>query len=138
MNRYENETDVIKAIEGYMNQGYEGYVQFSAAPIDAKCVFKKSNATQKFPTDKEGFISEAHFCNSETSITIRRINAAWYIDKTDLSCIVDEAKDIQTYHSKHGHIKMAQIWQEEKDDFCEGMNVLKLKKVVFAGFEDAR
>jgi CRISPR type III-associated protein (TIGR04423 family) len=29
---------------------------------------------------------------------------------------------------------MAQIWEEENDPLCENMPVMKLKKVVFAGF----
>jgi len=32
-------------------------------------------------------------------------------------------------------IRMAQIWEPEPDELCEGMSVMKLKKVVFAGFE---
>lgn len=30
---------------------------------------------------------------------------------------------------------MAQIWEEENDPLCENLSVLKLKKVVFVGFE---
>jgi len=29
---------------------------------------------------------------------------------------------------------MAQIWEPENDKLCENMPVMKLKKVVFAGF----
>jgi CRISPR type III-associated protein (TIGR04423 family) len=32
-------------------------------------------------------------------------------------------------------VKMAQVWEKEADALCEGMDVMKLKKVVFAGFE---
>ena len=31
---------------------------------------------------------------------------------------------------------MAQIWEEVEDKECENMKVKKLKKVVFAGFEN--
>jgi CRISPR type III-associated protein (TIGR04423 family) len=31
---------------------------------------------------------------------------------------------------------MAQIWKSEADEFCDGMEVMKLQKVVFAGFSE--
>ena len=31
-------------------------------------------------------------------------------------------------------MKMAQIWEEENDEFCKNLPVLKLQKTVFTGF----
>ena len=58
--------------------------------------------------------------------------------------MLDES-DIKTFYPKFGSfkIKMAQIWEDQKDEFCEALRkdktresllVLKLQKIVFAGF----
>ncbi|MCF6331483.1 MAG: TIGR04423 family type III CRISPR-associated protein [Sulfurimonas sp.] len=114
--------------------GYKGYVQFSHRPLnkDKDIFINKSIKIE----DEDGFVFEAHFCSATESISIKQINDSWMTSKTDISN-VDE-KDIQTYISdieKFDYkIKMAQIWEIEKDKLCEGMEVIKLKKVVFAGF----
>jgi CRISPR type III-associated protein (TIGR04423 family) len=114
----------------YINslQGYEGYVQFSDRPIEDIWT-QKSNITVNA---KDGFVYEAHFCNGVESIGIKQINAEWLVSKTDISNIKDE--DTLAYFSYEKNVKMAQIWEEEADEFCEGMKVKKLKKVVFDGF----
>jgi CRISPR type III-associated protein (TIGR04423 family) len=81
---------------------------------------------------KEGFVYEAHFCNGVESIAIKQVNAAWFVSKTDISNVLDEDTEIYFAHEKN--VKMAQIWKEEADEYCEGMEVNKLQKVVFAGF----
>ena len=79
------------------------------------------------------------------SISIRQINDAWFVDETELNKVALEESDIKTFYPKFGNfkIKMAQIWQDEKDEFCEvfredgtreSLPVLKLQKIVFAGF----
>ena len=122
----------------YLNKlkGFRGYVQFSHRPIDKD----KDIFIDKDPDIKEesGFIYEAYFSNGETSVTIRQVNDDWLVDdEVDISDIKEE--DIQTYLTKiegfDYRVKMAQIWEDEADELCEGMAVKKLKKVVFAGFE---
>lgn len=62
-------------------------------------------------------------------------NDSWLIATTSLNEVKNEKSDIQTYHAINGlKVKMAQIWEGENDPFCEDMKVLKLQKVVFAGF----
>jgi CRISPR type III-associated protein (TIGR04423 family) len=130
----DNKTKIIEYINTL--QGYEGYTQFSHRPIDQdKDIFYEG----KYPKveDEAGFIFEAHFCNGIKSISIRQINDSWLVSKTDISNIVDE--DIQDYISDiegfNYKIKMAQIWEKKPDDLCANMEVKKLTKVVFAGFE---
>lgn len=125
--------DIVKTInEKYRD--YEGYVQFSHRPIDKeKDVFHNGKKVEI--SDEGGFVYEAHFCNDTQSVTIKQINDDWLVSTTSLSEVKNEKKDIQTYHAIHGlKVKMAQIWESENDPFCEDMKVLKLKKVVFAGF----
>jgi len=125
--------DTKKEILEYINnlQGYVGYVQFSHREIEAKDIFADTNPKVE---DEAGFVYEAHFCNAKQSISIKQINDGWLISKTDISKIDD--KDTQTYFAVNNlKVKMAQIWQEQEDELCENMEVKKLTKVVFAGFE---
>jgi len=117
-------------------QGYEGYVQFSHRPIDrSKDIFVDGKEVDI--KDEEGFIYEAHFYNGVESIQIRQINNGWLVSKTPIENI--SGVDIQSYLSNieefNYKIKMAQIWESKNDPLCENMPVLKLQKVVFAGFE---
>ena len=109
--------------------GYEGYVQFSHRAIDIdKDVFIDKEPKVE---DEVGFIYEAHFSNGNVSIMIRQQNDAWVVSTTNI-----EDAEFETFHAIAGlKVKMAQIWEAKKDELCEGMEVMKLQKVVFAGFE---
>ena len=114
----------------YINtlSGYEGYVQFSHRAID----IEKDVFLDKEPKveNEAGFIYEAHFSNEEKSIMIRQVNDAWLVSETDIS-----NAELETFHAIAGlKVKMAQIWEAKADELCEGMEVMKLQKVVFAGF----
>jgi len=127
--------EIIEYINSLKN--YEGYIQFSDTKIRDCDIFKKEdNISQKLQLTN-GFIYEAHFYNGQESIMIRQINNSWIVSKTDILNI--SQNDIKSYISDITDlpkIKMAQIWEEEADKFCNGMMVKKLKRVVFAGFED--
>ena len=118
-------------IETYINslKGYEGYIQFSDRPIEDIWTQKSDIKVDA----KEGFVYEAHFCNGSESITVKQINDGWVVSTTDISNMTDQ--DTQIYHAFKQNVKMAQIWEEVADKFCEGMKVKKIKKVVFVGFE---
>lgn len=114
----------------YINtlNGYEGYVQFSHRPIDLKRdVFKNSDPKVE---DESGFVYEAHFANGSESIAIKQLNDVWFISITDIQNV-----ETETYHAIADlKVKMAQIWEKKPDTLCEDMDVIKLNKVVFAGF----
>ncbi len=122
--------DIVKTInENYRE--YEGYVQFSHRPIDIeKDVFKDGKKVEM--ADESGFVYEAHFCNGMESVAIRQVNDNWLKSITDISEVKKE--DRQTYFAKGGNVVMAQIWEAKPDTLCEGMPVMELQKVVFAGF----
>ena len=133
--KYNDNNELIEDIKQLQN--YEGYIQFSDTKIRDCDIFKKDDniSTKIQPTN--GFIYEAHFCNSIQSISIKQINDSWYIDETDISNI--DNTDIQVYCGENNtKIKMAQIWEKEKDKLCEDIEVKKLKKVVFVGFDSAK
>ncbi|WP_298082826.1 TIGR04423 family type III CRISPR-associated protein [uncultured Campylobacter sp.] len=139
-----NKDEILK----YMNEnlkGYEGYIQLMGEKIDEKHLFLAGERTPGLGEDE--LIYEAHFFDekSKKSVSIRQINDAWFVDETELNKVALEESDIKTFYPKFGNfkIKMAQIWQDEKDEFCEvpqdngtleGLPVLKLQKIVFAGF----
>lgn len=125
-------------VEEFINKlkGYQGYIQYSHRPIDKnKDIFVDQDPKVE---DEDGFIYEAHFCNGNKSISVKQVNDKWLVSETDISQV--SKNDIQTYKSDiqewNYNIKMAQIWKEEADELCEGMEVKKLKKVVFIGFEN--
>ena len=124
----------------YINalQGYQGYVQFSHRPIDkTKDIFYDGKKVEVH--NEDGFIYEAHFCNDIKSISIRQLNDSWMIATTDIQNIKFSKDDTQTYLTDikdfNYKVKMAQIWEAKKDNLCADMEVMKLQKVVFLGFE---
>lgn len=131
--KYEEKNDLINDINNLI--GYQGYVQFSHRPINLKTdVFKDNKKVEVVDEGKGSFIYEAHFCNEEKSISIKQINDNWLVSTTPFSEIDNKKTDIQTYNSIDGDMQMAQIWKNEKDALCDGMEVKKVKKVIFAGF----
>ena len=138
LNMRKSRTEIIEYINAL--KGYEGYVQFSDKPLRECDVFEGLQDISLSLTD--GFVYEAHFCNDVESIMIRQINAEWVVSKTDISKVED--KDMNLYalektshlqNLKVNWVKMAQIWKSKADELCEGMEVMKLEKVVFVGFE---
>ncbi len=123
------EKDVIEFINNL--EGYQGYVQFSHRKIDIdKDVFINK---QPHISKEAGFIYEAHFTNEKESICIKQKNECWICSKSDISEIDD--KDKNTFKGIGSlKVRMAQIWETEKDNLCENFKVKKLKAVVFAGF----
>lgn len=150
-----NKDEILKYVNENL-KGYEGYIQLMGEKIDEKHLFLAGERTPGLGEDE--LIYEAYFFDekSKKSVSIRQINDAWFVDETELGgANLDPKKnpDIKEFHSKFKpefsakfkevKIKMAQIWQDEKDEFCEvpqgngtleGLPVLKLQKIVFAGF----
>ena len=133
-----NREEVIEYINGL--KAYEGYVQFSDKSLRTCDVFEGYQDIQLTPTN--GFVFEAHFVNGIESIMIRQLNHEWIVSSTDISKV--EKKDMDFFalektkeleNVKSNWVKMAQLWDEESDSLCHNMKVMKLKKVVFAGFE---
>ena len=134
-------TEIIEYINSLKN--YEGYVQFSDTPLRECDVFEGYQDIKLTPT--KGFVYESHFSNGNESIMIRQQNAEWVVSKTS---IVDmEEKDVNLYAlEKTSHlkginfnwVKMVQIWEVKEDKLCDGMDVMKLQKVVFAGFVEKK
>ncbi len=121
--------EVIKYIDSLKN--YCGYVQFSDEKLRECDIFKEYQEIKLSPTD--GFIYEAHFFNGVDSISIRQINGSWLVSENKNIPLTD-TQDYISNIENFPKIKMAQIWEEVDDEFCENMKVKKLLKVLFAGF----
>ena len=137
--KFNKKEEVLSYINSALSS-YRGYVQFSHRPLKQIDIFEESDPSVAM--DEDGFVYEAHFSNGDKSIRIRQVNDAWLVSETSIDNV--ENKDIALYaleKTKYlekvtsNWVKMAQIWKPEKDDLCENMEVMKLKKVVFAGFE---
>jgi CRISPR type III-associated protein (TIGR04423 family) len=134
--RFSNKSEVIEYINSL--DGYEGYVQFSHRAIEKeKDIFLNKNPKV---SDEEGFVYEAHFYKDNNSISIKQINNSWVVSKTDILNVdqADMQKFITDIAEFNYEVKMAQIWEDKEDEYCEHMMVKRLKKVVFAGFEGGK
>lgn len=171
-----NKDEILKYINENL-KGYEGYIQLMGKKIDKEQLFLAGERTPSLGKGKDDLIYEAFFFNedSKKSVSIRQINNDWFVDETELVGVNLDPKenpDIKEFHSKFKpefsdkfkdiKIKMAQIWKDERDEFCEALQnnktcesldekdefcealredetreslpVLKLQKIVFVGF----
>ena len=128
----------LEAFYNGLTDKYEGYVQMSDSRITSKYLFK---IAKKLPNWEElhneiNYILEMALFDpmSKKSILIRQQNSEWLvIDK-----ILDEDEPTDLYFTlteDTPKIKIAQIWEEEKNEFCLGLDVLEPKYLLFAGFE---
>ena len=140
-------SEKVKVID-YINslEGYRGYIQFSHRPLEQKDIFEDSDPS--VASDEDGFVYEAHFCNGKESIMIRQQNSEWVVSKTPIKTEAEKVEIDFEYFAfektahlkevKSNWVKMAQIWEEKSDELCEDMKVMKLQKVVFAGFSEKK
>ncbi|MBA4848974.1 TIGR04423 family type III CRISPR-associated protein [Emticicia sp. BO119] len=114
---------------------YEGYVWLSDndKPIVYKDVKFKPNEIKQNP-----FIVEGLLWAKKEGISIHiRHTGRYLIHKYDMNAS-DLSKDIKQYlpHKIEGikKLKFKPVWKPETDPLCEGMEVLKMKALVFIGF----
>lgn len=91
--------------------------------------------------DKQNpFIVEGFLCNDETSYSIRYVDGKHLVSKFILSELPKEfTPQIYTPNFKKegvSGLKFRQYWKPERDDLCEGMEVLKPAQFVFVGFNE--
>src|SRR5699024_904421 len=91
------------------------------------------------------FIQEAMLWNEDEKVSIM-IN---YTDKQRINCykVTDEElsktkdlknEDLMVYESNRLHnqkLKFIEYWEGDKDEFCDGLPVLKMKAQIFVGFD---
>jgi CRISPR type III-associated protein (TIGR04423 family) len=130
--------DELKEWYKTLTEQYEGYVQMSDSRIKPNHLFKTA---QTLPTWEElhneiNYIVEMalYELNSKRSILIRQQNSEWLV----MDRVLDGKEPIDSYFTlteDTPKMKIAQIWEEESNEFCLGMRVLEPKYLLFAGFK---
>lgn len=114
---------------------YEGYLWLSdkTEPKVLKDEEFNSNEIKQNPFIIEGLLWAK---KERVSIHIRH-TGRYLIHKYEVNT-PDSSKDVKQYlaHKIEGieKLKFKQLWEPEKDPLCEGMEVLKMKALVFTGF----
>jgi len=126
----------LKRFYNSLNAKFEGYIQMSDRRIEDKYIFSTPSNLPKWEELHQGnFIVELVLFDKESnrSILVRQANDTWIvIDKK-----LNGNEDIEKFYTLKENLKMkiAQIWETEKDEFCLDMEVLEPKYLLFAGFE---
>lgn len=114
---------------------YVGYIQISDKKLEKSFVYQKPQKLEPLNL-ANSFVVEACFFDGKESIHIRQVNNEYKVTKVNLDEISDNFKSIETFLSDgYGKVKIATIWEEQDDEFCNNYKVLKPTKQVFAGFK---
>jgi CRISPR type III-associated protein (TIGR04423 family) len=129
--------DELKEWYETLTKLYEGYVQMSDSKIEQKHLFKTAQILPKWEElhNKTNYIVELALYqpDSKYSILVRQQNNEWIVIEKELNG--KEPKDSYfTLTEDTPKMKIAQIWEEEPNEFCLGMKVLEPKYLLFAGF----
>jgi len=128
----------LKEFYNGLNSEYEGYIQMSDGRIKSEHLFKTAQNLPKWEElhNEVNYILEMALYepNTKRSILIRQQNSEWLV--IDKKLEGNEPTDsFFTLTEKTPKMKIAQIWEEEKSEFCLGLDVLEPKYLLFAGFE---
>ena len=121
---------------------YVGYIQMSDKRIED--VFVEPSTLPEWETLHRNdihYILEMALFDPETkrSILVRQHNADFLVLERELEQDeIDNADSFYTVTSNTPKMKIVQIWEEEKNEFCLDMKVLEPKYLMFAGFEEAQ
>lgn len=113
---------------------FEGYILLS----DKEPLILESAPLPDFDSLHNGsnfIVESALFCKErKTCICIRQINDSFLVQRFCLESY--PLKNFERFITINNKVaKIAQIWEEELDENCENLPVLKHKFSVFAGFE---
>jgi len=130
--------EALKEFYNGLSGEYEGYVQMSDGRIELKHLFKTAQTLAKWEElhNDVNYILEMALFNPVTkqSILIRQQNSEWLVidKKLEGNEPIDQFFTLTEDTPK---MKIAQVWEEEKNEFCLGLDVLESKYLLFAGFE---
>ena len=130
--------DELKEWYKALTKQYEGYVQMSDSRIKPNHLFKTAQTLPKWEElhNEINYIVEMALYepNSNRSILIRQQNGEWLV----MDRVLDGKEPIDSYFTlteDTPKMKIAQIWEEESNEFCLDMRVLEPKYLLFAGFK---
>lgn len=143
MSSIEQFRNELKPIYESLTDKYEGYIQMSDKRIEH--IFK---IAQQLPVLEDLYVdvnnknSDVNYIvemalfepSSKKSILIRQQNCKWLVLEKTLSG--NELMETYFTLSKNTpKMNIAQIWEEESNEFCLDMEVLEAKYLMFAGFK---
>jgi CRISPR type III-associated protein (TIGR04423 family) len=133
--------DELKEWYENLTKKYEGYIQMSDSKIESKHLFKTAQTLPKWEDihNEINYIVEMALYQPDTknSILVRQQNNGWLVIEKELS----GKEEIDTYFTLTENtpkMKIAQIWEEEPNEFCLNLKVLEPKYLLFAGFEGGK
>ncbi|CAA6800685.1 MAG: Unknown protein [uncultured Sulfurovum sp.] len=133
----------FEVIYNALNGEYVGYIQMSDKRIQH--IYTKSKKlwgldalyedSQGNKTDVNYVLEMALFHEStKQSILVRQHNNGWlYKEET-----INDSMPIESFYtitSDKFKMKMAQVWEPKKNEFCLDWEVMELQCLMFAGFE---
>ena len=125
----------LKTYYEKLNAQYEGYIQMSDRRIEN--IFETPTILPKWNELHKGinYILEVALYepNTKMSILIRQQNDNWLILEEELKG--DEPTDSFFTLKDDLKMKIAQIWDNKEDEFCNDWEVLEPTMLMFAGFE---
>jgi len=133
----------LKKFYNSLTDKYQGYVQMSDSRIKDNHIFKIAQILPKWEDlhNEVNYILEMALYEpnskpSNRSILIRQQNSEWLvIDRKLTQKEIENSDSFFTLIKDTPKMKIAQIWEEEKNEFCLDMEVLEPKYLLFAGFK---
>lgn len=133
-----NTQDELKDYYNGLNGKYQGYIQLSDKRIEH--IFQNDTALPKWDSLHNGvnYILELALfdTNTQKSILVRQTNEKWLVlEKFLTDNELNEADKFYTV-KENLQAKIAQIWEEKEDGFCNNLPTQTLQTLLFAGFEN--
>lgn len=129
----------IKINEIPLSSTYQGYLWWSDE--DKPCVYKDELLTDLPAGPANPFIIEGNLWDkvNQKSYSIRFVDGEYRVNAFDLNAL-DGNECIQKEYlpnrlEKIKKLCFKEFWLPEKDELCEGMEVLKPAMTVFTGFQ---
>ncbi len=120
-------------IEKSKYQGYLWYSDKKEPQVLNNEVFELEIADNANP-----FVIEGLLFDGQKSINIKYVDGKYIVNTYDLNALDGVMQEQKFYsHRMDGkQLKFRQIWKEQPDELCEGMQVLQPAELVFVGFNN--
>ncbi len=120
-------------IEKSKYQGYLWYSDKKEPQVLNNEVFELEIADNANP-----FVIEGQLFDGQKSISIKYVDGKYIVNTYDLDALDGVMQEQKFYsHKMDGkQLKFRQIWKEQPDELCEGMQVLQPAELIFVGFNN--
>lgn len=132
---------IYKELAEIPQRKYQGYIWKSDQEYPE--VLQEPKLFEFKDNDLNPFIQEALlYCREENASVMVRHTGAYQITEFDLNKIPNEAELKEKKYYPHRlnigskKVCISQLWFPEKDENCDGMEVLTIKAHVFTGFSN--